>query len=393
MTMMVTMTRHHPSQPTAALPWPRVRQRKQISFRERMWIRSLLDDGDSLRSIAAKTGRNVSVISREVCRNTRRSGVYDPLYADYTAEHRRKRPQQRKAARSPRLLARIAFDLSRGVGPKRLADRLKQEARGSIRGMEMDISPADHEHPAHTDPRFPAGEFAPGTGGETISHEAIYQYIYATPIATLKAHGIRLPHKRYRRRPAGKRHSRRTPIVGMRQIHTRPAEVAGRAVPGHWEGDLIIGKNGKTAVATLAERTSRFTIMKALPLGKESDGVADVLIDTVNGLGSGLNGALFKTLTWDRGTEMAQHARLNQESGLDVFFADAYSPGQRGTNESINREARKFWDKGTALPTDQEEVDRVAAMINNIPRGVLGSYTPYEKFMELLAADTVAPTP
>lgn len=209
----------------------------------------------------------------------------------------------------------------------------------------------------------------------------------------MKAHGIRLPHKRYRRRPAGKRQSRRTPIVGIREIHTRPAEVAGRAVPGHWEGDLIIGKNGKTAVATLAERTSRFVIMKALPLGKDSDGLADVLIDTVNGLGSGLNGALFKTLTWDRGTEMAQHARLTQESGLDVFFADAYSPGQRGTNESINREARKFWDKGTALPTDQAEVDRVAAMINNIPRGVLASYTPYEKFMELLAADTVAPTP
>lgn len=88
----------------------------------------------------------------------------------------------------------------------------------------------------------------------------------------------------------------------MKEIHTCPAEVAGRAVPGRWEGDLIIGKNGKTAVATLAERTSRFVIMKTLPLGKDSGGVADVLIDTVNGLGSGLNGALFKTLTWDRGT-------------------------------------------------------------------------------------------
>lgn len=388
MTMMVTMTRHHPDQPIAALPWPRIKARKQISFQERMWIRSLLDDGNTLRTIATKTGRNVSVISREVSRNARTSGVYDPLHADYTAEHSRKRPQQRKAARSPRLLARLAFDLSRGVGPKRLAERLKQEATGTIGDMNSSSHPT-----THTDRRFPPGEFAPGTGGETISHEAIYQYIYATPIATLKAHGIRLPHKRYRRRPVGKRQSRCTPIVGMRDIHTRPAEVAGRAVPGHWEGDLIIGKNGKTAVATLAERTSRFVIMKALPLGKDSGGLADVLIDTVNGLGSGLNEALFKTLTWDRGTEMAQHARLTRESGLDVFFADAYSPGQRGTNESINREARKFWDKGTALPTEQAEVDRVAAMINNIPRGVLGSYTPYEKFMELLAADTVAPTP
>lgn len=117
MPMMVAMTRHHPDQTIAALPWPRVRQRKQISFRERMWIRSLLDDGDSLRCIAVKSGRNVSVISREVSRNTRSSDVYDPLHADYTAEHRRKRPQQRKAARSPRLLARPAFDLSRGVGP------------------------------------------------------------------------------------------------------------------------------------------------------------------------------------------------------------------------------------------------------------------------------------
>lgn len=166
MTMMVAMTRHHPSHQTAALPWPKVRQRKQISFRERMWIRSLLDDGDSLRRIATKTGRNVSVISREVTRNARTSGVYDPLHADYTAEHRRKRPQQRKAARSPRLLARIGFDLSRGVGPKRLADRLRDEARGSIRSMNNDISPTGQQRPAYTDPRFPHGEFAPGTSGK-----------------------------------------------------------------------------------------------------------------------------------------------------------------------------------------------------------------------------------
>lgn len=110
----------------------------------------------------AKTGRNVSVISREVSRNARSSGVYDPLHANYTAEHRRKRPQQRKATRSPRLLARLAFDLSRGVGLKRLADRLKDEARGSIRDMTFSSHPT-----AHTDPRFPPGEFARAPVGKS----------------------------------------------------------------------------------------------------------------------------------------------------------------------------------------------------------------------------------
>lgn len=167
-TMMVTMTRHHLEQPTAALPWPRIKARKQISFQERVWIQLLLDERNSLRAIAAKTGGNVSVISREITRNARASGVYDPLHADYTAERRRKRPQQRKAARSPRLLARLAFDLSRGVGPKRLAERLKQEATGTVGDMNSSSHPT-----THTDRRFPPGEFAPGTGGETISHEAI----------------------------------------------------------------------------------------------------------------------------------------------------------------------------------------------------------------------------
>ncbi len=216
-----------------------------------------------------------------------------------------------------------------------------------------------------------------------MSHEAIYTWIYALPKGELERHGILLRSGRTRRRPRGRAGSPEARIVGMRSIDERPAEVAGRAVPGHWEGDLVIGRAGRSAMATLVERVSRYMLPVALPAGRrDAESTCDALLTTV----SGMPDQLVKTLTWDQGSEMAGHAAFSLASGVDIYFTHPHSPWERGTNENTNRLLREYFPKATDITDDQTYLDLVAAEINNRPRRILGYRTPAEVFADLLTS-------
>ncbi|MCH8614263.1 IS30 family transposase [Arsenicicoccus dermatophilus] len=247
--------------------------RRVLSIGDRVEIATGLKAGWSIRAIAAGIGRAPSVVSREVRRNRTKTRGYQVVHADVKAERRRARPQARKVALDPVLAARVDADLRRSRTPRQIAGRLTLEATDST------VAPMNGSLPAD---------------GRTCSHEAIYQYIYALPKGDLAAKGILLRSRRTRRRARPEPGQRRPVIVGMVPLSERSPEADDRRVPGHWEGDLIIGKNGATAAATLVERTTRYTIIKALPAGKDSTALADILIDHVNELPAMMR----KSLTW-----------------------------------------------------------------------------------------------
>jgi len=223
----------------------------------------------------------------------------------------------------------------------------------------------------------------PGQQAAWVSHEAIYTWIYALPKGELARLGILLRTGRTQRRPRGRTSSPGARIVGMTSIDARPAEVTDRAVPGHWEGDLVIGRGGKTAMATLVERTSRYTVPVALPAGRrDASTTCNALITTVTAMPT----ALVKTLTWDQGSEMAAHAAFSLATDVAVYFAHPHSPWERPTNENTNGLLREYFPKGTEITDDQTYLDCVAAELNNRPRRILGYRTPAEVFADLLAS-------
>jgi IS30 family transposase len=308
----------------------------------------------SNKEIAAHIGRDPSVVCREVKRHGGRQ-AYRAHRAERDAAEQRKRPKCRKLDADLALREQVVAGLRIGWSPEQIAGRLRRE----------------HGY---------------RDSGKVASHEAIYTWIYALPKGEPAAQGIQLRHGREQRRPRGRAKSTGARIVGMRSIEDRPAEVAGRAVPGHWEGDLIIGKAGKSAAATLVERTSRFTAIIALPDGRTADAVCDALIDHV----PDLPGRLINSITWDQGSEMAQHTRLSLATEIDVYFAHPHSPWERGTNENTNGLIREYLPKGTNIPVDQLLMNDIADSLNNRPRKVLGFMTPAEKMVELLTA-SIAP--
>lgn len=264
------------------------------------------------------------------------------------------------------LRQRVLADLRHGRTPNQIAGRLKLEAAdGTVAVMEGSL---------------PAG-------GATVSHEAVYTWIYALPKGELARLGVMLPSKRTKRGPRRKPDaSKGARIVGMRSIHDRPAEATGRKVPGHWEGDLIVGKNGQSAAATLVDRTTRFCMILALPEGKNADGLSTVLTEQVLGMPE----LVRKSLTWDQGTEMGRHAALTVATGLDVYFADPHSPWQRPTNENTNRIIREYLPKGTEITSHQPYLTAIAEEINNRPRRCLGYLTPQEAMQRALAENVAS---
>jgi transposase, IS30 family len=221
-----------------------------------------------------------------------------------------------------------------------------------------------------------------------LSHEAMYQYIYVLPKGTLKRtliEGLRQSRK-YRRTKKEVREFEETrgKIKDMLSIHERPAEVADRTVPGHWEGDLIIGKHKRTAIATLVERTTRYTKIVSLPHGKDALSVKTALTEALKFIPSHLK----RTLTYDQGKEMSQHKQFTIDTGIQVYFADPSSPWQRGTNENTNGLIRQFFPKGTDFPLiSKEEIQRVEDLLNGRPRACIGFAFPKEKFYDLVALD------
>ena len=331
--------------------------RRMLGVEDRAAIMAGGNVGLSKTRIAHLIGRSPSVVCREIARHTGPDGQYRAEEADKAARAARRRPKKRLLDCDEILRDRVIADLSQGHTPRQISGRLSMEACGTLPSMDT----------------------SPDAQGHTISHEAIYTWIYAHPKKTLIEHGICLPSRRWMRKkpPTG---GRKPPIVGMRLIDERP-DISDRKIPGNWEGDLIIGQDGASACATLVERTTRYLIIVALPLGRKADQVCDALTRRIQGLPD----QAMRTLTWDQGREMARHQRLTHDTGVDVFFAHPHSPWERGTNENTNRLIRRYLPKGTPITSHQPYLDAIAYELNNCPRATLGYRTPTEAFNELIA--------
>ena len=331
-----------------------MRVRRQLTDDDREEISRGIAEQAEGKVIAARIGRCPSVIGRDIARHGGRT-TYRAVVAARAAARSRRRPKTRKLDADPALAERVRAKLRAGCSPDQVAGRLR------------------YEH---------AGTQAERMSG-TVSHEAIYSWIYALPKGELAAQGILLRSGRTTRRPRGRRTNPGARIVGMASIDARPAEVEDRAVPGAWEGDLVIGKAGKTAMATLVERTSRYTVTVALPAGRRD---AVTTCNALIGAVAGMPGQLVKSLTWDQGSEMAGHAAFSLATEVDVYFAHPHSPWERGTNENTNGLLREYFPKGTEITDDQAYLDLVTAELNNRPRRILGYRTPAEVFTDLLTS-------
>ena len=333
-------------------PVQRRRASGGLSLWEREEISRGLASGLSLHAIAAPLGRAGSTISREVARNGGRDA-----YRAVTAEDR---AWQEGLRPKPCLLARNAA-LSEAVTQKLLARWSPQQISGWLRA----------EHPDDEAMR--------------VSHETIYKSLFIQARGVLKKElvsSLRRRRTMRRARTSPRQSDLRGQIIGAVSIRERPAEVEDRAVPGHWEGDLLSGGRN-THIATLVERRSRFVMLVRLA-NRESETVVDALLRQIQRLQEGV----MRSLTWDRGKEMAHHARFSMASDVAVYFCDPHSPWQRGSNENTNGLLRQYMPKGSDLSKhSQDDLDAIALELNTRPRQTLGFKTPATTF-----AQAVAPT-
>jgi transposase, IS30 family len=321
----------------------------RLSLEERIEIRLGLERGWSLRQIADVLGRDVSTVSRELTRNGGRRS-YRPMDAHQRAWEAARRPKSTKLASCPRLRERVVHDLERMWSPRQIQHRLRLEF-----GDDATMS---------------------------ISHETIYRSLYVQGRGELRRELTRcLRTGRAKRRPRG-RTDQRGRISGMVMISERPAEVADRAVPGHWEGDLIIGTGGRSAIGTLVERTTRLVLLLHLPEGRSAAQVREAMATAI----ATLPASMRRSITWDQGTELALHAQFTVDTGVEVYFCDPHSPWQRGSNENTNGLLRQYFPKGTDLSVHTpDDLACVADSLNGRPRQTLGWHTPAEKYAELVA--------
>jgi transposase, IS30 family len=327
----------------------------RLSYRERVEIEVRLSHRESVQAIAATLGRSPSTISRELGRNGGREG-YRSVRAEQRAQRCARRARPGKLAGCPRLLAEVERGLEERWSPQQISARLRVD------------------HPDDEELR--------------ISHETIYRSLYVQSRGELRRQlSSHLRSGRSTRRSRGRVETRGR-IAGMVSIAERPPEVDDRRVPGHWEGDLLIGAGGKSAIATLVERHTRY-VMLARVEDQSSLHVTDVLAERIKQLPD----HLLKSLTWDQGRELAAHARFTSQTGIQVYFCDPHSPWQRGSNENTNGLLRQYLPKGTDLAVhDQAALDRIAAELNGRPRQTLGWLKPAEKMAQLLGEEGVLPT-
>ncbi|MDQ3150640.1 MAG: IS30 family transposase, partial [Actinomycetota bacterium] len=286
---------------------------KVLTVEERDEILRGICESLSNHSIAAGLGRNQSVISREITRNGGRDG-YRVHPAQKRYETLTSRPKTRKLEDNERLHDAVAEKLRDDFSPEQISGRLKQD------------------HP--DDPVM------------RVSHETIYQALFLQARGELRTQlKLALRTGRARRVPRGSTRPKQARIAGMVNVSERPAEATDRAVPGHWEGDLIIGKGGKSQIATLVERHSRVVMLARIPYDRCADRVAAILSGRIGELPEQLR----RSLTWDQGVEMAGHAKFTVATNVPVFFCDPHSPWQRGSNENTNGLLRQYLPKGTDL--------------------------------------------
>lgn len=302
-----------------------------------------------MRAIARHLGRAPSTVSRELARNRGRHR-YRAWRADARSIRRARRPRVAKLARNPRLRAEVERLLGLRWSPEQIAARLRLE------------------HPEEPELQ--------------VSHETIYQSLFVQARGALRRELVASLRTGRVRRRAQHRTAGPGVLTDMVLISERPAEVEDRAVPGHWEGDLIIGGRSHSAIATLVERRTRYVLLVALPAGRSAPAVRDALAARILILPEQLR----RTLTWDRGHEMAEHVRFTVDTGVAVYFCDPHSPWQRGSNENTNGLLRQYFPKGTDLSVhDQDHLDAVAAELNDRPRQTLGWMKPSEALAKVVA--------
>jgi IS30 family transposase len=325
--------------------WPASRARLSLAEREEIGLG--LERGETFTAIAARVGRSVSTVSREVAANGGRRR-YRAWRSHDRAFARARRPKPHKLAHRP-LAAQVTGWTRKFWSPQEIACRLRVE------------------YP--DDPMM------------WVSHETIYKSLYVQGRGELRRELARcLRSGRAQRRPQH-RLERRGRIPNMVMISERPAEVADRAVPGHWEGDLIVGRNGRSQVGTLVERTTRFVLLMKL-----ADGCAETLETAMRKAIRTLPAELFRTITWDQGSEMARHTNFTFATGIPIYFCDPHSPWQRGSNENTNGLLRQYMPKGTDLsPLSQRDLNRIARSLNDRPRATLGYMKPFEELAKLFA--------
>jgi IS30 family transposase len=334
---------------------------RYLSLAEREEIALGLARKESYRVIGARIGRPASTVSREVARNGPAAWPNGPreyraVLAQARAEEQARRPKTAKLAGNDELRGWVQGKLELRWSPEQVSARL-------------------------------AAEF-PDRPEMRVSHETICQSLYVQGRGALRRElAACLRTGRALRKPRRKGGERRGKIAGMVNISERPAEAADRAVPGHWEGDLIVGAAGKSAIGTLVERTTRFTMLVPLPPRWDAAVMAEALTPVI----AGLPGAVRRSLTWDQGREMAAHAQIAVAADCEIYFCDPHSPWQRGTNENTNGLLRQYFPKGTSLAGHTpEHLAAVADELNGRPRKTLGWKTPAEALAEVLAKDTAA---
>ncbi|WP_153940740.1 IS30-like element ISCARN114 family transposase [Acidithiobacillus thiooxidans] len=318
------------------------RKYRQLLPDQRNQIQRGLNQGLSIRGIARQLGRSPSTISREIQRG-RVEETYDAVCAREEAQRRRRKGVRKLTEGSPLTLAVTHAILQRKWSPEQIAGRLR-----------MDYPEDKQWH---------------------VSHETIYQFIYAHSAGELRKAliaGLRRGHSKRKPRTRGK--DRRGGITNMRSIRERPEEAQAREVPGHWEGDLIKGAFNASAIGTLVDRSSRFVI-----LARVEDATAEAILESFTRRLRTLPKSFRQTLTYDQGREMARHQELERNTGICVYFADPHSPWQRPTNENTNGLLRQYFPKGTDLSEySQRRLTQVAEELNNRPRKSLGFRTPAE---------------
>jgi transposase, IS30 family len=325
---------------------------RYLSLQDRLAIADGRAVNKTMTAIADSIGKSLSTVSREIDRHSV-EGLYLPYQADQAAAAARRRPKQSKLVTNQKLRQAVDDGLSKRWSPEEISYRLVKD------------------HPDDESMR--------------VSHETIYQALYFQARGGLKREVAQaLRSGRTRRKPHRDPDQRRQRFVDpMIMISDRPATIADRAVPGHWEGDLIMGEANKTAIATLVERVTRYTMLVHLPDGHTAEAVRDGLITTISTLPAHLRGSL----TWDQGSEMAGHKKFSIATDMQVYFCDPASPWQRGTNENTNGLLRQYFPKGTDLSVyGVEDLEHVAQQLNGRPRKTLGWDTPAERLRDLLGA-------